>query len=400
MVTRRRYGGGSIRRTGDRRWELRVSTGRDPVKGRYRYVSRTVTGTRKEAEAALAALVIEVHRGSGGHTGTDVTVGELVEQWLDLRRDRLSLTTWEGYVGKARFRLIPALGRLSVRKLTVRDIDAFYRALARDEKLAASTIRQIHNVLTGSLDQAVRWGWRTDNPARLATLPLVRQADIRPPAPADVMAAIERADQELAMFVRLSAVVGGRRGEVGALRWSNVNLSTGELSITKALVESRDRSIYEKDTKTHQARRIALDPATVDALQAWRAEVEARATPFGVKVRADGFVFSPELDGSKPWRPYHWTSAWRRLRDRVGIDPTVRLHDLRHFTATRLLDAGVPVKTVSGRLGHARPATTLNVYAHFIPAADRVAADLMGELLTPSPESEPAGASAATNREE
>jgi integrase len=384
MATRAGYGGGSLRRRGDRKWELRVSTGRDPVKGRYRYVSRTVRGTRKEAEAALAALVTLINTGAGGHTGTDASVGELVEQWLDLKRDALSVTTWEGYAGKAQFRLIPALGKVSVRKLTVRDIDAFYRALARDEQLAASTIRQIHNVLTGSLDQAVRWGWRSDNPARLATLPSVRQADIRPPAPADVMAAIERADEELALFVRLSAVLGGRRGEVGALRWTNVDLAAIDLSISKALVESRDRSIYEKDTKTHQARRIALDAATVEALRAWRSEVEARAKPFGVTARSDGFVFSPELDGSKPWRPYHWTSAWRRLRDRIGIDPAVRLHDLRHFTATRLLDAGVPVKTVSGRLGHARPATTLNVYAHFIPATDRVAADLIGGLLAPT----------------
>lgn len=381
MTSRAGYGGGSLRRSGDRKWELRVSTGRDPVNGRYRYVSRTVTGTRKEAEAALAALLTTVNTGIGGHTGTDTGVAELIEQWLDLKRDSLSVTTWEGYAGKARFRLIPALGKLSVRKLTVRDIDLFYRALARDEKLAASTVRQIHNVLTGALDQAVRWGWRVDNPARLATLPSVRQTDVSPPSPADVMAAIERADQELATFVRLAAVVGGRRGEVGALRWTNVDVAAGELTITKALVESRDRTIYEKDTKTHQARRLAVDPATMEVLRTWRAEVERRASAVGVRVRDDGFVFSPEFDGSKPWRPYHWTSAWRRLRDRVGLEPSVRLHDLRHFTATRMLDAGVPVKTVSGRLGHARAATTLNVYAHFIPASDRAAANLMGDLL-------------------
>ena len=75
-------------------------------------------------------------------------------------------------------------------------------------------------------------------------------------------------------------------------------------------------------------------------------------------------------------------APWRRLRERVGIDKSVRLHDLRHFTATRLLDAGVPVKTVSGRLGHARPATTLNIYAHFVPATDRLAADAMGRILS------------------
>ena len=97
---------------------------------------------------------------------------------------------------------------------------------------------------------------------------------------------------------------------------------------------------------------------------------------------SDGYVFSSQTDGSTPWRPYRWTSAWLRLRERVGIDKSVRLHDLRHFTATRLLDAGVPVKTVSGRLGHARPATTLNIYAHFAPATDRLAADAMGRILS------------------
>jgi len=119
--------------------------------------------------------------------------------------------------------------------------------------------------------------------------------------------------------------------------------------------------------------------------KAWRAAVEARSQIAGAALRQDGYVFSPTVDGSEPWRPFHWTSAWRRLREKAGIDPTIRLHDLRHFAATRLLDAGVPVKTVSGRLGHARPATTLNVYAHFIPASDRAAADAMGEILTLPP---------------
>lgn len=64
----------------------------------------------------------------------------------------------------------------------MRDINLFYRSL-REKKLAASTIRQIHNVLAGSLDQAVRWGWRSDKPARWATLPPAHQAEVRPPAP-------------------------------------------------------------------------------------------------------------------------------------------------------------------------------------------------------------------------
>jgi integrase len=381
MARQSSYGRGSVRAKGEGRWELRVHAGRDPVTGRTRYVSRSVRGTKREAEAALAALVVEVAKGVGGHSGTDAKIADLVEQWLDLRRESLSITTYEGYAGKARHRLIPGLGHIAVRRLTVRDIDTFYKTLARTEHLSASTIRQIHQILTSALDQAVRWQWRTDNPAKWATLPPIRQAEMRPASPEDVLAAIAAADPELSTFVRVSATVGGRRGEVSALRWSDIDLDAGDLVIVRALVESADGTVHEKDTKTHQARRIALDAGTVDVLRAWRAAVDTRAAIAEVTVGPDAFVFSNEVDGSTPWRPMHWTSAWRRLREKAGIDARVRLHDLRHFAATRLLDAGVPVKTVSGRLGHARAATTLNVYAHFVPAGDRQAADAMGRIL-------------------
>lgn len=379
---RKRWGGGSIRkRPGRLAWELRVSVGRDPLTKRYRYVSRSFSGPKKEAEAALAQLVVEVASGAGGHSGTDATIKELVERWLDLKRETLAITTWDGYAGKARHRLIPALGDVPVRKLTVEQIDAFYRSLGRDAKLSASTVRQIHNVLTGSLDQAVRWKWRSDNPARWATLPPQRQADVRPPTPTDVLAVIEAANQELATFLRIAAAVGGRRGELGALRWPAVDLEAGELVISSALVESSGRRIYEKDTKTHQSRRVSLDDGTILVLKKWRLLVEGRAKECGMRVLPNSFVFSADVDGSAPRRPIYWTSAWRRVRTKAGIDHALRLHDLRHFAATRLLDAGIPVRTVSNRLGHARAATTLNVYAHFVPASDRVAADAMGHIL-------------------
>ncbi len=379
------YGRGSIRAKGEGRWELRVSAGRDVVTGKPRYVSRSVKGSKRQAEAALAELLVEVQKNAPAETEATITIAELVEQWLELRRDRLSVTTWEGYAGKARFRLVPVLGEVKVTALSVRDIDRFYQRLAHEDGLSPSTVKQIHNVLVGSLDQAVRWGMRPDNPARLATLPRPKAAEVRAPTPADVMAAIAAADQELGLFVRLSAAVGARRGEVSALRWSNIDLDGAELVITRALVETADRVIHEKDPKTHQARRVALDAGTVSALRDWRTEVEARAAACEAPLPDTAFVFSPSVDGTVPWRPFHWTSAWRRLRVKAGIDESIRLHDLRHFAATRLLDAGVPVKTVSGRLGHARPATTLNIYAHFVPATDRLAADAMGDILGGTP---------------
>jgi integrase len=323
----------------------------------------------------------EVSQGRGGHVGADTTLAQLVEAWLELKRDSLSPTTWEGYAGKARFRLIPALGDIPVRKLTVEQIDRFYRALSRDASLSASTIRQLHNILTGSLNQAIRWHWRSDNPARLATLPPTRPPELHPPSPGEVISAIASASPEFATFLRVAAAVGGRRGEVGALRWSAIDLGSRELVISRALIESSGGTVEEKDTKSHQARRLALDEGTVAALTDWKTACTVRANACGVELLPDSYVFSPEVDGSLPWRPFHWTSAWRRVRAKSGIDRSYRLHDLRHFAATRLLNAGVPVRTVSNRLGHARPATTLNVYAHFVPASDQVAAEVLGDLL-------------------
>ncbi len=266
-------------------------------------------------------------------------------------------------------------------KLTVRQIDTFYRALSRDEGLSGSTVHQIHNVLTGALDQAVRWGWRSDNPARLATLPPARDREIFPPTPEEVRRVIESAGDDFAVFLRIAAAIGVRRGEISALRWQSVDLDRGEITITRALVESYDKEILEKDTKTHQSRRVALDAGTADALRAWRQIAEKRAADCGSRINPDSFVFSPEPNGSSPWNPMHWTSAWRRLREKTGINENLRLHDLRHFSATRLLNAGIPVRTVSGRLGHARAATTLNVYSHFVPSSDRAAADAMETIL-------------------
>lgn len=93
------------------------------------------------------------------------------------------------------------------------------------------------------------------------------------------------------------------------------------------------------------------------------------------------YIFSADAGNGLPLRPGAITNAFQSLRGTMKLDH-VRLHDLRHFAATRLIAAGVPVRTVSGRLGHANPSTTLTVYAHFVEASDRAAAQVMGELLT------------------
>jgi integrase len=94
------------------------------------------------------------------------------------------------------------------------------------------------------------------------------------------------------------------------------------------------------------------------------------------------WLFFAEVDGSKPLHPDSISTAFRRITKKLGIDG-IHFHSLRHFTATQLIAAGVDIRTVSGRLGHANSAITLRVYSHVLEENDRAASDIMGRLLGP-----------------
>ena len=194
-----------------------------------------------------------------------------------------------------------------------------------------------------------------------------------------LLAAAEADDPEFGALLRVITATGARRGEVVGLRWSDLDEATATIVIRRSVVSVPDGTV-EKDTKTHAARRIAVDPETLAVLRAERRRIEERAELCELVFNPDGFIFTASADGSRPLHPDTVTNGFRRICARLGLKG-VRLHDLRHLHATQLLAAGVPVRTVSGRLGHANAATTLNVYAHFLKASDREAATVMGELL-------------------
>jgi len=363
-------------------WELVVDLGRDPLTHRRRQLSRSLRGTKREAERELAALVGDVS--DGRETNSNATLADVLARWLDLAADNLSPTTLDEYKRLVANRIEPTLGAVPVRRLTTRRLDAFYQALAREAGLAPASIRQVHAVIRRGLGQAVKWGWIRSNPAADASPPRLRRRELAPPAPADLrklLAEAEAEDRDFAVFLRLMATTGLRRGEACGLRWTDVDVEGEALVVQRAVVVVHGEGLFEKDTKTHASRRIALDDATLNALRGHREVMRERAKACGVDLPDGAFVFSHAPDGSRPWRPENVTTAFTRVRDRTGF-PKVRLHDLRHMHATQLLAAGVPVRTVSGRLGHANAATTLNVYGHFLEASDRQAADVIGELLS------------------
>ena len=191
--------------------------------------------------------------------------------------------------------------------------------------------------------------------------------------------AADEQSPEFGALLRVLAATGARRGEVCGLRWSDIDRAAGTVSIQRS-VATVAGGVVIKDTRTHAARRIAIDSETLAALARQRVRMEERARMCRLAFNEDGYACTSEGDGSRPLHPDTITGGFRRLCDKVGLKG-VRLHDLRHLHATQLLAAGVPVRTVSGRLGHANAATTLNVYAHFLEASDREVVDVIAELL-------------------
>jgi integrase len=328
----------------------------------------------------LNALVVEADRGES--QGADATFQAVTDRWLEQAGPDLSPTTLRRYRDLLRLHILPALGPLPIHKIKTTDLDRLYVGLVTEKSLSPASVGQVHAIVRRALRQAVRWGWIAANPAADASPPRVRKPDLSPPDVEQVGELLRHANEhlpELGRFLHLAATTGARRGELCALRWQNIDWEASAVTIDRAIVAIQG-GLVEKDTKTHAARRIALDPGTLAVLAEQRTAAQVRAKAADAELVPTAYVFSAEPDGRIPWTPTTVTKWFRSACDAVGIE-SVRLHDLRHFAATRLLAAGVPVRTVSGRLGHTNAATTLTVYAHFLEASDQAAAAVMGGLL-------------------
>lgn len=376
---------GGVRQRRQGVWEVRIEAGRDALTGRRIQVSRSVHGTKRDAQRLLNALLAAQEAGHGGH-GSTATLRHLIDQWLTQSAPDLSPTTLRRYRSLISCHIDPALGDRAVHRIKTEDLDRFYLALLQRQGLSPSSIRQVHAILRRALRHAVKWGWLTSNPASNATPPRLRSPGLQPPDPTELAKLLHQAEQvdpAFGHFLHLAATTGARRGELCALRWRDIDFSTSRLSISKAIIEVPG-GLAEKDTKTHASRTISLDTETVRRLKALHRAAVRSARLVAQQLRDDAFVFSTDPASRIPWTPGAASKRFQSIRDATGLR-RVRLHDLRHFTATRLLAEGVPVRTVSGRLGHSNPTTTLNVYAHFLAEGDRSAASIIGRIVSTRP---------------
>jgi integrase len=228
---------GTKRKRRDGVWEVRVYVGRDPVTGTLKQISKTVHGGARAADAVLRDLI--ENQTPSRMDGLGATVNQLLDRWLEkYERMDLSPTTMRTYRSQIERTIRPRLGKVPLTQLTPKHLDDLYGAMKAAGK-SAKTIRNHHAILSATLHQGVRWGWIRTNVAELAKPPRVVQRRVNAPSVEMVRTVIEKAekrDPRLAPLLMLAALTGMRRGELCALRWTDVDLETGQLDVSRSVV--------------------------------------------------------------------------------------------------------------------------------------------------------------------
>ena len=372
------YGSGSITKgMREGTWKLRVYLGADPVTGKPRQKQVTFTGTEAAAKKALRTMVNEAN------ANTRTTLGELLDRWLaQIAADRKPKTISE-YRHKIERHIRPLLGSVPLDKLDPETLDRAY-AEWLTEGLSETTVHHLHAIISAACKRAVKWGWISVAPTVNASPPPLRLKEIKVPEASTVdqfyRIALASQDSMLATAIALAALTGARRGELCALRWSDIELEGRALTISRSL-SPVEGQLIEGDTKTHASRRVAIDDYLVQRLQERLAHQREAAQVRGIELGKDPYVLAHDdvHDGSRPTNPDVVSHRFRRLARKLGTP--CRLHDLRHFSVTTLIAAGIDVRTVAERVGHAKATMTLDRYAHALPERDREAAALIGNAV-------------------
>jgi integrase len=379
---------GSVIKRG-RVYSLRFDAGRDPVTGKRVQHYVTVRGNKKEAEQRLADLLHQLDTGTFMKPGK-TTLGDYLEKFLkEYAIPNLSPKTVEGYESIITRHLRPQLGNIVLSQLRPEHVQKFYADCLSKGRcngtggLRPLTVRHCAMTLHRALQVAMKWGLLSRNPADAIDPPRYQREEMHIFNEVDMESFLEaaRPTPYYALFYIL-LFTGMRRSEILALRWTDIDLIMGQVSVSRSLHCLKGRRLIFRAPKSAKGRRtIALPGSASMVIRAHKEQQEAISQEInGVPAPADNLVFC-QYDGS-PMLPDSVSQAWRRLANRNGFKE-VRLHDARHTHASLMLKQGVHPKIVQERLGHASISTTIDTYSHVAPGLQEAAAKRFDELVSP-----------------
>lgn len=369
-------------------WRISARASR-PGEGRRREVRdirepHTAAG-RRAAEVEEARLRVQMADDletawPGGTNAGSFAVAATA--WLDRNRHHWSPKTVRECDYALRRYILPALGPTPLAKVSPSQVEGLYSTWDA-QGYAPPTMRRWHGIVRAIFADAERLGQVSRNPMlRVRPAGGAAPERVRIPSPGEVLAAITHAaSPAAAALFQLAAGTGARRGTLVALRWRDIDLGERQINFSFAVTLGPDNRQVLKGTKANRPYAVTIAGPAVEALHSHRARAAKTALEMGLGALSDLFVFSSD-GGETPWAVHYVSHAWHTACIRAGISQPCRFHDVRHYAATRMLAASVPVRVVAERLG-CTEANVIRTYSHRVPTnEDRRAAEVLAEALS------------------
>ncbi|MFE6704566.1 tyrosine-type recombinase/integrase [Bacillus thuringiensis] len=353
-----------------------VDIGIDHLTGKRKQKKKRGFTSKKEAENALTKLLSEVHTGIYVEP-SKLSYGEYLQDWFNTKKHSVGIQTAKVLKGYLNSRIIPSLGNIKLAKLTSLHMQNYVNLL-RDEGLKRGTIEKIIKLIRNSLEHAIDLELITKNVAAKTKLPKGDKEELTVWNEQEVQLFLKATqDSRYSMVFHMALVTGMRQGELLGLRWKDVNLEKGHLTISQTL--SHDGKTFLLGGKTKSSlRKILLPASTVAKLKKHRAVVLKEKLSQGEEYQDNDLVMC--TPSGTPINPANVRRSLNALILKAAV-PKIRFHDLRHTHATLLLAKGVNVKVISERLGHSNIKITLDTYSHVLPTMQEDAVNKIEEIL-------------------
>lgn len=382
----------SIQKRGENSWLLVVEAGYDS-NGKRIKKTKTVKGMgKREAEKELAKFVVEVE--AGEYIAPEKMKFEaFVQEWYTkYAKKEISPRTLDIYMRFLKNRILPVFGHMRLDQIKPFHIVKFLSELSdegsrhdgKEGRLSSGTVHYLYRVINNVLSRAEEWRIIKKNPASDVKKPKVTYKEVEVYTEEEVAKLFEALEKEQIhwrMMITLAITTGLRRGELVGLEWKHIDLENGTLEVKQSIsmMVNGEPIITEPKTKKSK-RKISLPDALILELKEYYLHARKVRFQMGDKWRGGDrfFVFcNPDGKPFYPETPYlHFRSFLRKNGLRY-----IRFHDLRHTSATLLINSGVHAKIISERLGHASITTTMNVYGHALQSADKEAANKFNSII-------------------
>ena len=370
---------GQIIKRGDT-WLIRAFLGRDQ-KGKRKYFNKRILGTKKDAQKALNSILRDADLGLLGNSQRQ-TLNEYLDVWLEtIAKPRLHSRTFKDYGDLLRRYVRESLGNIKLSELKAVHIQKLYGEML-GRGLSPRIVRYTHATLSSALKEAVKLDILPRNVATLVQLPKKIQKEMDVLSKDESILFLQTLEGERFETLFSFALASGMRcQEYLGLQWKDINFEQGTATVQRAVVWHRTGGGWEfSQPKPAKSRRtIPLPVSVMKEVRRHRIRQNEERLKLGAAWHQNDLVFPSEI--GTPLNPPNVTRHFKRILKKAEIRTSIRLYDLRHTTATLLLQAGINPKIVSERLGHSTIVLTLDVYSHVLPNMQKDATDQLEQML-------------------